>query len=112
MCIWMGTTAQQGCVSSVLCAGIAQLQWSKCDRTLACAETASQTEAFEIPEVFIGDAFIEPFSLPPERRRSSRMLQRSGRLREDSGPHIGMRLVRPHPWSSNQLPPCMPLHPS
>ena len=41
-----------------------------------------------------GDAFLEPFALPPERRRSSRMLQRSPGFREDSGHHAGMRLVR------------------
>jgi len=58
------------------------------------AETASEPEALEIPDVFIRDAFVEPFSLPPERRRSRGILQRSSRIRDDSGAHMGMRLVR------------------
>ena len=58
------------------------------------AETASEPDAFEIPDVFIGDAFVEPFSLPTERRRGRGMLHRSARLRDDSGTHVGTRLVR------------------
>ncbi len=60
----------------------------------AAAETASEPDAFEIPDVFLGDAFVEPFSLPPERRRSRGMLHRSARIRDDSGGHGGTRLVR------------------
>ena len=57
-----------------------------------CADTASEPETFEIPDVFIGDAFVEPFSRPPERRRGR--LQRSATIRDDSRNHMGMRLVR------------------
>ena len=56
-----------------------------------CAEI--DREILEIPDMLTGDAFLEPFALPPERRRSSRMLQRSPGFREDSGHHAGMRLV-------------------
>ena len=63
-----------------------------------------------------GDAFLEPFALPPERRRSSRMLQRSPGFRGDSGHHTGMRLVRCRSCCScSRLcirrpprPPCLP----
>lgn len=66
----------------------------ECHYYLDAAETASEPGTFEIPDIFIGDAFVEPFSLPPERRRSRGMLHRSARIRDDLGAHVGTRLVR------------------
>ena len=77
----------------------AALRWHdshtiECHQCVDAADTASEPGTFEIPDVFIGDAFVEPFSLPPERRRSRGMLHRSARIRDDSGAHVGTRLVR------------------